>query len=237
MIDYVIISSDDNPMYKDFYPIVAKRWQNLGIKTYFLNITDHDDIIENEYGFIHSIKALDFVSTGFQSQVVRLFSSNFIKGNLIMSDIDMLPINRDYYHQYNSELTDDNVIIYSGQPYGNVPYYPMCYVLSNAKNFRKYLEIENLSFEEYCRMLLNNYKEAWNTDENFMYDKFQSHLDNLVIKTDRDFSRRVDRGRWIYDVNLLESGHYIDSHMIRPYNTYKTEIDILIKQIEINENK
>jgi hypothetical protein len=108
----------------------------------------------------------------------------------------------------------------------------MCYVLSNSKNFRNYLDIENLSFEEYCRMLLNNYKEAWNTDENFMYDKFQSHLDSLVIKTDRDFSRRVDRGVWMYDDDLLKSGYYIDSHMIRPYSVYKKEIDQLICQIE-----
>lgn len=232
MIDYVIISSDDNPVYKDFYPIVAKRWKDLGFKTYYLNITDHNDIIENEYGFIHKVKSLDFVSSGFQSQVIRLFSSNFIEGNLLMSDIDMLPINGEYYRQYDNELTDDNVIVYSGQPYGNVPYYPMCYVLSNSNNFRKYLEIENLSFEEYCRMLLNNYKEAWNTDENFMYDKFQSHLDSLVVKSDRDFSRRVDRGSWMYDINLLQSGYYIDSHMIRPYNHYKKEIDQFICQIE-----
>lgn len=231
MIDYVIISSDDNPMYKDFYQIVAKAWTNIGIKTYFVNITDNDSIVENEYGFIHNIKSLDFVSSGFQSQVVRLFSSNFIEGNLLMSDIDMLPINGDYYNQYNNELTDDNIIVYSGQPYGNVPYYPMCYVLSNSKNFRNYLEIEDLSFEDYCRMLLVNYSEKWNTDENFMYDKLQNHLDKVVIKS-RDFSRRVDRSRWIYDINLLQDRYYIDSHMLRPYNKYKKEIDELICQIE-----
>lgn len=230
-IDYVIISSDNNSMYKDFYHIVAKRWKDLGFKTYYINITNKDSIVENEYGFIHKIKSFDFVSTGFQSQVVRLFSSKFIEGNLLMSDIDMLPINGDYYNQYNNELTDDNVIIYSGQPYGNVPYYPMCYVLSNSKNYIKYLDIENLSFEEYCKMLLDNYKESWNTDENFMYDKFENHKDKVIVKT-RDLSRRVDRGNWRYDLNLLKNGHYIDSHMLRPYLTYKKYIDELINYIK-----
>lgn len=232
MIDYVIISSDDNPMYKDFYLIVAKRWLELGYKTYYLNISDTDEIIENEYGIIHKIKALDFVSTGFQSQVVRLFSSKFIEGNIMMSDIDMLPINGNYYNQYLNELTDNNVIIYSGQPYGDVPYYPICYVLSNSKNFRKYLNIDNISFSEYCRMLLNNYKEAWNTDENFMYDRFQNYRENLVIKNDRDFSRRIDRGNWNYNINLLKNGHYIDSHMLRPYKEHKSKIDKLAHEIK-----
>lgn len=229
-IDYVIISSDDNPMYKGFYPIVAKRWLELGYKTYYLNITDNDEIIENEYGIIHKIKSLDFVSTGFQSQVVRLFSSKFIEGNIMMSDIDMLPINAEYYNQYLNELTDDNVIIYSGQPYGNVPYYPMCYVLSNSKNFRKYLEIEDMNFSEYCKILYDTYGQAWNTDENFMYDKFQNFNDYLVVKK-RDLKRRVDRGNWYYNIDLLKNGYYIDSHMLRPYSQYKEHIDKLIENI------
>ena len=231
-VDYVIISSDDNPMYKDFYPVVAKRWIELGYKTYYLNITDTDEIIENEYGVIHKIKALDFVSTGFQSQVVRLFSSKFIEGNIMMSDIDMLPINGEYYSQYLNEITDDNVIIYSGQPYGNVPYYPMCYVVSHSSNFRKYLEIENMNFSEYCKMLSDNYGQAWNTDENFMYDRLQNYKENLVVKNERDFSRRVDRGSWNYSDDLLKSGHYIDSHMLRPYSTYKNQIDELINKLK-----
>lgn len=231
-IDYVILSSDDNPMYKDFYEIVAKRWLELGYKTYYLNISDTDEIIENEYGVIHKIKALDFVSTGFQSQVVRLFSSKFIEGNIMMSDIDMLPINGDYYNQYLNELTDINVIIYSGQPYGNTPYYPMCYVVSHSSNFRKYLEIEDMNFSEYCKMLSNNYDQAWNTDENFMYDRFQNYQENLVIKNDRDFSRRIDRSNWNYNIDLLKRGHYIDSHMIRPYVTYKDKINDLLKKIK-----
>lgn len=230
-IDYVIIASDENPTYKDFYPLVAKRWNSLGFKTYFVNICDEDDKIETKWGIIHKIKALDFCSTGFQSQVVRLFSSKFIDGNLLMSDIDMFPINGEYYNQYLNELNDENVLIYSGQPYVDVPYYPMCYIVSKSKNLIKYLELENMNFEDYCKYLLANYKEAWNTDENFMYDKFQKHTDKLVIKK-RDFTKRVDRGNWKYDVNLLKDGFYIDSHLLRPLNEYSKQINELINNLK-----
>ena len=232
MIDYVIISSDDNPMYKDFYPIVAKRWFDLGFKTYYVNITDENGVEENEWGIIHKIKSLDFVSTGFQSQVVRLFCSNFFEGVMLTSDIDMLPINGDYFKQYFNELIEDNIIIYSGQPYVDVPYYPMCYVLSNSLNFRKYLGIHGLKFDEYCKMLHTEYGEKWNTDEHFMYERFQNFTDKLIVKKERDFSRRVDRGNWHYDKSLLDLGYYIDSHLLRPYNRYKNNIDKLIYEIE-----
>jgi hypothetical protein len=229
-VDYVIISSDDNPMYKDFYPIVAQRWLDLGYKTYYVNITDIDEISENEFGIIHKIKSLDFVSTGFQSQVVRLFCSNFFDGVMMTSDIDMLPVNGEYYKQYFDELTNKNVIIYSGQPYLDVPYYPMCYVLSHSSNFRKYLNIENISFSDYCKMLFDKYEEAWNTDEKFMYENLQNHLDKIIVKS-RDFSRRIDRSNWNYNTDLLKRGHYIDSHMVRPYKDYSFYIDKLIEEI------
>jgi hypothetical protein len=225
-IDYVIISSNDDPLYKDFYPIVAKRWLQLGIKTYYINITNTDEVIQNEFGVIHKIKALDFVSTGFQSQVVRVFASKFFEGNMLTSDIDMLPINKDYFTQYNSELTDDNVIAFTGLH----PYYPMCYVLSHSSNFRKYLEIENLDFEEFCKMLIEDYGDKWNTDEHFMFDKFQKNLDKIVLK-ERDLSKRIDRSFWNYDVRLLQSGYYIDSHLLRPYSIYSTHINKLIDSL------
>lgn len=229
-IDYVIISSDDNPLYKDFYGVVAKQWYNLGFKTYYINITDIDEITENKFGIIHKIKSLDFVSTGFQSQVVRLFASNFINGNILISDIDMLPLNSEYFNQYLNELSMDNIILYSGQPYGDVPYYPMCYVLSYSATIKKYLDIDNMTFKKYCEKLLSNYGEKWNTDENFMYDQFKNYKNKLIIKN-RDFSTRIDRSNWTYNLDLLKNGHYVDSHMVRPYSINKNKIDDLIKNI------
>jgi hypothetical protein len=230
-VDYVIISSDDNPLYKDFYPIVAKKWFELGFKTYYINITDteNESICENKWGIIHYMKPAKGLSTGLQSQIVRLFSSNIVDGVLMMSDIDMLPINGTYFRNYLDELTEDNVLIYSGQPYTDVPFYSMCYVVSKSKNLRLYLGIENMNFQEYCDLLGNNYKQAWNTDENFMYDKFQNFKDKLIIKRDRDFSKRIDRSRWGYDVNLLKKGYYIDSHLLRPYDKYFKEVNELLK--------
>jgi len=227
MIDYVIISSDDNHTYKDFYPIVSKRWFDLGFKTYYINITDTNSIEETEYGVVHKIKSLDFVTTSFQAQVVRLYSANFIDGVILTSDIDMLPINGGYFHDQILDYQEEKIVICSGQPYESTPYYPMCYVLGHTKTFRKFLEIENDNFHSYCEKLLS-YGQSWCTDENFMYDKFQNHLSNLVVKNDRDFKRRVDRGDWNYNVELLKSGHYIDSHMLRPYKNYKNKIDTLI---------
>ena len=48
-IDYVVLSSDDNNLYKDFYPIVSKKWNNFGYKVLFLNITDNNSDLSSYF--------------------------------------------------------------------------------------------------------------------------------------------------------------------------------------------
>jgi hypothetical protein len=232
-VDYAVISSDNNPLYKDFYPIVAKRWFDLGIKTYYVNITDNDSLEQTEFGIIHNIKKIKNIPSSFQSQVVRIFVANFIDANLLMSDIDMLPINGDYYNQYNNEFNGENIILFSGQPYNDTPYFPMCYVLASSKILKSVLGFSKVSFEKYCKKLAEYYTIKWNADEHFVYDMFKQHPNILKIKN-RDFSRRIDRVYWHYDINKLKQGYYIDSHMLRPYSLHREQIDKLVNDIKLN---
>jgi hypothetical protein len=232
-IDFVIISSDENKIYKDFYPLVSKQWFKMGIKTYYLLISDENSIIENEYGVIQKIKKLDFVSTGFQSQVVRLYASTIINdSNILISDIDMMPINKDFFTEKLTNLTNENVILYSGQPYSDVPFYPMCYVLSNSNNLKEVLGIGDLSFFDFCKKLISEYGEKWNCDENFLYDKLQENKDKILLYT-RHFSDRIDRGNWNYNIEKLKMGGYVDSHLLRPLESNYVEIKKLIDLINV----
>lgn len=231
-IDYVIISSDDNSTYKDFYPIVAKRWHDLGFKTYYINITDNDEIEETEFGVVHKMKKISFVPTSFQSQIVRLFSSTLIENkNILISDIDMLPISKSYFSEGVKELTTENVILYSGQPYTDTPYFPMCYVLSNSNTLRNLLRLKNFDFESFCNYLLRTYGIKWNCDEHFLYDELSRNGKNLIIKK-RDFSNRIDRNKWEYEEQKFSENYYVDSHLPRPYSTHKDIIDKLCNIIE-----
>jgi hypothetical protein len=58
-----------------------------------------------------------------------------------------------------------------------------------------------------------------------------ANKENIVL-LNRGFSgfahNRIDRAIWRYDANLVKEGHYIDSHLLRPYKQHKTEIDNLI---------
>jgi len=234
-VDYVVIASDDNPMYLDFYPIVAKRWNDIGIKTIMIHITNEDSEIENEYGIYRKVKTIGNINSGLQSQISRLYASVlYPEYNLLMSDIDMLPINTDYYINGAEPIKEEDIYIYTGQPYGHVPYYPMCYILGKGSVLSEALDIKDMSFEKYVYMIYDIYHGVWDSDENFMYDRFNKwnkFKDNIIINNTRDLSHRIDRYQWSYTEDKLKSGYYIDSHLLRPYNKYKDEINKLIKSL------
>ena len=231
-IDYVIISSDTNTMYSDFYPIVSKKWNELGFDVIYLKIDNHEtDLQHTEYGLMKTFKAIDGIDTGFQSQVVRIYTSMLFteSKNIMMSDIDMLPLNANYFSQNAATASNDSVLIYSGQPYDN-PYFPSCYILGNTNILKSVFELEN-NYSDFIKKLANYSNCEWNTDEHYMYDKLIKYDKKIILE--RDFNRRVDRinnDMWKYpiDENLLNTGYYIDSHMIRPYNKHKKEIGKLL---------
>lgn len=230
-IDYIIISSNDNPLYYDFHDIVIEQWCKLGFKVFFAHITDIDsDIINTNYGLYKKFKSVNNIDSGFQSQVVRMYIPTLLPNkNFLISDIDMLPLNKQYFLDRSDNIPDDRILIYSGQPYDNVPYYPMCYILAKGEIFKNDLNI-NMNYNDFIIKMSKYSNLDWNTDEKYFYQTTLSS-ENLIILRDRNFKMRLDRGNWYYDQKKLMDGYYIDSHLLRPYNQYKNEIDkILIKK-------
>jgi hypothetical protein len=206
----------------------------LGYKVFYINITDNDtEIIENNYGLIKNIKSLEGIDTGFQSQVVRLYSSVLLKNkNLLMSDIDMMPLNGDYFRDKSDNIQDNKLLFYSGQPYANVPYFPMCYILGKGCLISELLEIED-SYTHFILKMCRYSNMDWNTDEKYIYNTIMKfdRLKKCEILRDRDYNRRINRSGddWDrYDKELLKNGYFIDSHLLRPYNEFKEKINMLI---------
>lgn len=259
-IDYVIISSNENPFYKDFYEPVSSAWNHFGYKTFMIEVCDEEsDIFETKYGIYKKIKKVEGNEV-LQSQVARLFAFNLIKDkNLLISDIDMMPLNREYFENRAKNIQQKDVLVYSGEGQGKYyPFFPMCYILANSNTFSNILGISDMSFLDFINYLENVFAPdpvngtIWNRDENFLFNKLLD-TDNKVILKDRHHqeSRICRAASWGYDEERLKNGGYIDSHLLRPYNCpigdrdplrvanpnldHKKEIDKLLNIIGSNE--
>jgi hypothetical protein len=231
-IDYAIVSSDSNPMYIDFWPVVRNLWNRLGIKPILALISDKNFITDNGDHIIHEIKSIDGVNTGFQSQISRMYITKFYMNNVcITSDIDMFPLSKEYFSEVVNDIPDDSLAILSSDAYNTVRY-PICYNVASGQTFDNILKIDT-SFQDYCTKLLK-FDQGWDTDELYFGKCVSEFKDKSKIFflnrgwTNGIANGRIDRSRWSYNDSLLKSGLYIDSHSLRPYSIYKNEIQKII---------
>jgi hypothetical protein len=229
-IDYALMGSTTDPYYYDFWPIVSNIWKKrFGITPVLGLISDTDsDLYEDEYGLIKKFKKDENYSDQFQSQLVRIFISKFLRGNCLMSDIDMIPISKKYFITDIEKYDDDDFIIFSShhpQTIG-INQYPMCYVLGHSNLYTKFFNLDK-SWSEFLNELPNY---GWSTDQIFLYESLQKSKYEKLKFPIRDFYKhtRIDRSNWGFDKKLLDEDYYIDCHSLRPYSAYKTQINDII---------
>jgi len=85
-IDYIIVSTNDNNLYKDFWPVVKKLWYELiGIKPILVEICDTNEIVDYGDHIIHKIKKIEDIDTGFQSQIARMYVTKFYQNSVCLT--------------------------------------------------------------------------------------------------------------------------------------------------------
>lgn len=232
------MGSDMNPLYYDFWPIISKTWKEVfGITPVLGLICDEDsDLIQDDYGFVKKFKSIEGIDEGFQSQIVRFYLPSILDGISITSDIDMAPLSKKYFIDY-VESFDENkfYVMTSDNPECLRNHeYQMCYNVAKPQMFKDVLNIDDNWVDFVDKLKSMNF--GWTTDQRYLYEMVNQYQnkENIVL-LNRGFSGfanyRVDRAIWRYNPEQLKNGYYIDSHLLRPYQEHKNEIDNLIKLI------
>jgi len=233
-IEYAILGSDTNPLYLDFWPIISKTWkQKFNITPVLGLICDEDsDIYEDEYGLIKKFKSIEGINPGLQSQIIRLYLPKLLQGTCLLSDIDMMPLSYAYFVDNLLPINSKSLAILSADNPECLRdhQFPICYVAGDADVFIDVFDLNNTTWEKFAFML-HNKNEGWFTDQRYLYDKVLEYADKggEVEFFSRGWTHgpadnRIDRINWYYDSDAVTNGHYIDSHLLRPFNQHKNEI-------------
>lgn len=245
-IDYVIMSTDGNELYDDFWEINKTIWKNvIGVTPILVVIGDEDKIEHNEDCVIIYYKKVADIKTSFQAQIARLYvTSLFLENTLLISDLDMIPLNKNYFTDFADEVKENQILIYTSDAYGYIDQkrYPMCYNLAKGKTYHEILNFD-FTFQEFVMKLDSlNIEPKWDTDELYFGDcvyEFEKENYNRIIKKERGFregwaTNRIDRNYWFsanYNYDKIPEGFYYDCHSLRPYKKYKKEIDNIVNLI------
>lgn len=215
-----IFSSDNNPNYCEFEPLVSSMWETLGFEPFYAQIgTEQFPLIPG-------------VESSLQSQIVRLYASKLFPNRIVLTtDIDMLPFDQNYFWS-KLPKSDNQIVIYSSDAHEGKRY-PMCYLSSYGKVLSSIaLETIDETWEEFV-LRLNSLGLGWNTDELYITERIDNcSFDKVKYNREWEYGmakNRLDRVHW-----TLRDVSYIDAHCPRPYSKYKKEIDQLKSLIKLN---
>ncbi len=237
-LDRVILSTDANPDYIQFWPVVAKAWKKLtGVRPTLALIADANVQIDESLGDVIRFEPIPGVPTSMYAQAVRLLlPALFPDDTCIVSDIDMLPMTRSYFVDLIKNVPDTHFVIYRDRAYPpKFVQYPMCYVAAKGRVFG---EVFHITSRDEIPTIICAWKElgyGWNTDELVMY-QYLSRWSGFLNRTARfghTGVQRLDRSRWHMNDHLISSGHYTEAHMPRPYARYKNSIDRIITLLDL----
>jgi hypothetical protein len=243
-LDLVIHSSDSNPFYLDFWPLVSRVWkEGFGIEPILLYIDENHDIpIDETYGKVVKMKPVPGVPLYLQCQWIRYWYPSQVPELVCMlSDIDMFPISKRYFVDQIANIPDTKYVHIN--PFHE--YLPCCYHIAKGSLFADVLKLEptweqsirnlyaqNLGHDCFdgVNLILKD-KPRWGSDEEHSNRLIRTYPDQSIFQFIGRTHKRIDRSHWVYAPFDIKADVYADSHSIRPYSQYKREIDSLVTTI------
>jgi len=244
-IGTVVTASDLNPLYSEFIPLFIKAWTTLfpEIDVVVVLVADSiPDFLKPYSNHIRLSKPIEGIHTAFHAQCIRLVYPRHIQRNegVLISDMDMLPMNRYYYEHAISNISDNTFIAYRDVL---LPHeIPMCYNVALPSTWRSVFgeKSDEETLREWYTPIYDGIHggKGWNTDQILLIQKFNAWTGPKVILND-GLTRyhRLDRIHpsqfkvRAFLRNDIQSGNYSDYHCLRPYSKHKDMNDFVVASL------
>lgn len=252
-IDIVLTSCNLNNYYLNLYPYVYKIWkERFGLDLHLILISDTipDNLIEYEK-FIILFKPINKINTTYIAQVIRiLYPCLFDDLNILITDIDIFPISKEYFLTSIENYPNDKFIAYTNRYIKN-NMIAICYNIANSNIWKKIFNINNV--HDINNILILNYNEkytgtknceGWYLDQQLLYkyimDYKKNNIEQVIFLNDIDIGyKRLDgkSANKLLEIKknqscILENIHtYSDFHIIRNYNSNLELFENIIQSI------
>lgn len=242
-LNRAILGSDSNKLYCQFWPLAASAWSQFGILPTLGFVGNVD--LDRSLGCIIHLEKQNDIPSSFSAQVSRCFiPALFPEEASIISDIDMLPLNKDYFVGNALNVPDDHLIIYSADTLPEIKTFPMCYIAAKGYVFQEILNLKaDASIDDIQQKIREWYSDdtGWFTDEIRLTQAildWKGYPDKCVLLSRGGWNpyayRRIDRAQWEINRQDLLQNMYIDAHLLRPLTKYIYDINPLIQYLNIN---
>lgn len=249
IIDCVLSSCNILPLYKDFIPSFIKVWRKILPKADVKIVLISTEIPQELREYTDNIilfEPIDGVSDAFISQYIRNLYPSVLNynGGILITDIDMVPMNSRYYSDNIKEISGDKFVYYRDVllRHGQIA---MCYNVAVPEVWKSIFNVNTIN--GIIEHLTKTFKDitydnthggqGWSKDQLDLFKyvmEWNKKTNNFVsLKDSSTGFKRLDRVEFSSITPFIEknikNGFYSDYHMHRPYSSNKKLIDTIIE--------
>jgi hypothetical protein len=253
-LDLCLVSCDLNPNYYPYFPLVKQCWKTIvGIDCLLILVGKEIPYeLYNERESIILFPPIEDIPTAFQAQCIRLLYSSLLAkkySGIIISDMDIIPLNREYFVNSIEKLPEDTFCVYR-DVISEYRQYPMCYCAGSSAVWSVLFPVRIMNdLRECLRSWYNKddyaisspYSEMWAQDQTQLFiavNKNWNRIKSILMRDEVTRFQRLDRMdiNFIYDnideiKKRITNGEYSDFHLPRPYNMHKLLLDELLSEV------
>lgn len=209
-LSHVVVSSDLNPRYLDCWPLAKQAWREIaGLEPVLVLIADHAPAGLDADPNVRVFPPVDGIHTALQAQCIRLLYPALVEGatGVLVSDVDMVPLNRSYFHEPATKVGERDFLAYRDVFFA-ASEIPICY---NAAHPRTWGDVFRVSDAADVHAQLGE----WGTG--IRYDAVRGghgwDTDQVILFRTLVERARQERDVWILDdrftnLHRLESPHF-----------------------------
>jgi hypothetical protein len=248
IIDCVLTACNEKPLYIDFIPMYIHFWKKLyptiDIKI-ILIMNEIPKKLKDYQQYIILFKPIPNINTGFISQYIRNLYPSILKykNGVLITDIDIFPMNSSYFTKSIEKYDNNKFIYYRGNFGKKQKQIAMCYNVASPKTWSCIFQIYSLNdIIERLKKINNNNKiidgsskAGWFLDQIDLYKNvhdWNKKTNNYIELNDNLLNyQRLKRIEFKLTDDVKEkikNGFYCDYHGLRPYNNYKEIYETII---------
>ena len=155
--DRIILSTDDNETYLNFWPIVAKAWKKLfDVEVSLAYVTSSPDEARlkkmREYGEVFVYTPVEGIPIGNQAKMARFFlaGDEFSDKVCMVNDIDTAPLSPEYFIRVLEDRKKDQLLAVGAELYVGTPdegKFPIGEITAEGRVFKSIVNPLGLSFD------------------------------------------------------------------------------------------
>lgn len=243
-IGTILTACNDNPLYSEFIPNFIKAWEALFPDADVLVVYIGDSIPDEFKNYAKNIrlsKPIEGIHSAFHSQCIRLLYPRHIERNdaVLITDMDMLPMNKKYYIDNIATLSDDTFVAYRDAEFPKE--ITMCYIAATPTIWTQ------MFGDESDETLLKRWNtgvsysgihggSGWTTDQLILCERFKNYSGKKIMLRDSSSGyRRLCRlhtqlfSRKEQIQEHVDGESYCDYHCLRPHSRYSHINDYIVE--------